>query len=31
MYVMEGKPVHLFTYLRGKLVGFRSNESGKPM
>jgi hypothetical protein len=31
MYVMEGKPMHLFTYLRNKLGGFRSNESGKPM
>jgi hypothetical protein len=31
MYVVEGKPVHLFTYLRGKVSGFRSNQSGKPM
>jgi hypothetical protein len=31
MYVVEGKPLHLFTYLRGKVSGFRSNESGKPM
>ncbi|UJF33173.1 PDZ domain-containing protein [Paenibacillus hexagrammi] len=31
LYYMEHKPQHLFSYLRGKLTGVSSNQSGKPM